>query len=50
MKNYFITKDCVYFIYLNDFEESKRLANCIKGAVYVQFADENLLVHSYSDQ
>jgi hypothetical protein len=46
---YTVTNDCLHFIRLNDKEQAKRLADSIKGAVYITSSTDNLLIYSYKD-
>jgi len=46
---YTITCDFKHFITLDNKEEAKRLADSIKGAVYLFPYDEALMIYSYRD-
>lgn len=50
MKKYIITQDHIHFITLSDLDLSKRLANEVRGGVYLCFHDQMSLIYSYTDQ
>jgi hypothetical protein len=46
---YTITSDHTHYIHLSDKEEAIRLADLIRGGVYVCSNGEMVLIHSYND-